>query len=63
VRANDVRDAEICPWSEGEGEAVSAKRSRSLRREVDWRRAELNSAFYNVYLEDGAGNKEFEDRP
>jgi hypothetical protein len=53
VREKDVRDAEIWPCSamgeeeeeDDEAGAVSAKRSRSLRREEDWRRAELKRAF------------------
>lgn len=45
VREKDVRDAEIWPWRAGEGDAVSANRSRSLRMEDDWRSAELKSAF------------------
>lgn len=45
VREKDVRDAEIWPWRETLGVALSAKRSRSLRKDVDWRRAELKSAF------------------
>jgi len=50
VREKDVRDAEIWPCSEGEGLDDSAKRSRSLRSDVDWRSAELKRAFYLVVL-------------
>ena len=46
VRENEVRDADIWPCSAGDGDDVSAKRSRSLRMDEDWRRAELKSAFY-----------------
>jgi hypothetical protein len=45
VRANEVSEADIWPCSAGVGVAVSAKRSRSLRREADWRSAELKRAF------------------
>jgi hypothetical protein len=41
-----VRDALSWPCSAGEGDAESAKRSRSLRMEVLCRKAELKSAFY-----------------
>jgi hypothetical protein len=40
-----VRDALSWPWSAGEGDTESAKRSRSLRIDVLCRKAELKSAF------------------
>lgn len=49
VREKDVSEADIWPWralcEEDAVGAVSAKRSRSLRREADCRRAELKRAF------------------
>jgi hypothetical protein len=46
VREKEVREAEIWPWREAEGVGLSAKVSRSLRREEDWRRRLLKRAFW-----------------
>lgn len=43
-----MREADICPVRAGEGVGVAAKASKSLRIEVDCRRAELNSAFWCI---------------
>jgi hypothetical protein len=45
VREKDVSEVEIWPTRAAGGFGVSAKVSRSLRREDDWRRAELKRAF------------------
>lgn len=48
VRANEVKEAEICPCNAGEEAVELENASRSLRMAVDCRWAELKSAFYQA---------------